>query len=237
MISIIIPVFNEEERLRESLGEICSYLKSKRIDSEVIVVNDGSTDSTGKVLLNLQNELNFKIFTHNQNLGKGAAIKTGINNSLGDKILFTDIDLSVPFEFVKKYIDALTPETDVVIGTRANKDSKVEIRQFWLREMMGGMYTHITNLILQVGVSDFTCGFKLFRKEAALKIFNKQKVKRWSFDAESLYLAKKYHFNIKEIPVLWRHRSGSKVKFPQDLFSSLFSLIGIRVNSILGSYD
>lgn len=237
MISIIIPVYNEQSRVSESLELIVNYLKDHKIESEIIVVNDGSKDGTLDILNDLQKSLDFKIISNPKNLGKGGAIKAGVNNAKGDLILFTDIDLSVPFDFIDKYLNVLTPETDIIIGTRANKESRVEERQFWLREMLGGGFTVLTNIILGVGVSDFTCGFKLFRQKAAVKIFNQQLIQRWAFDAESLFLARKHNFQIKEVPVVWRHRDGSKVRFPQDLIETFFSLIVIRINDLRGRYD
>jgi glycosyltransferase involved in cell wall biosynthesis len=237
MVSIIIPIFNEESRLRENLAEIIGFLKKSDIKSEIVMVNDGSHDKTSLILEEMKDKFDLKIVNHPKNLGKGAAIKTGVNAATGDIVLFTDIDLSVPIEFLDNYLKVLDDQADVVIGTRAHPDSKVEIRQSRTREFMGEMFTLLTNTILQVGVTDFTCGFKMFRKEAALKIFNKQLIKRWSFDAESLFLAKKFHYKIKEVPVVWRHREGSKVKFPQDIIDSLLGLFEIRLNALLGKYD
>lgn len=231
MISIVVPVFNEETRVKNNLELINSYLNRKRIRHEIIVVNDGSTDSTTEILSSLEKNLPFKTISHQKNLGKGAAIKSGVNQAKGELILFTDVDLSVPIEFISTYLRELTKNTDVIIGTRESQKSRVELRQFWLREFMGEMFTILTNLILGVGVSDFTCGFKLFRREAAKKIFNKQIINRWAFDAETLYLAKKYNFLIKEVPVVWRHRSGSKVKFPKDLIETIVDLVRIRLYS------
>ena len=181
--------------------------------------------------------MDLKVFTHKTNSGKGAAIRTGVARAAGEKILFTDIDLSVPIEFLDNFNQAMTDEIDIIIGSREHPDSKIEIKQFWLREMAGYSFTVLTNAILQVGASDFTCGFKLFRREAARKIFAKQLINRWAFDAETLFLAKKYEFVVKEEPVVWRHGEGSKVRFPQDLIDSFFGLLQIRINNFLGKYE
>lgn len=237
MISIIIPVFNEEKRITKNLETVFGFLKTFTEETEVVAVDDGSFDQTPKILSQFKETNSLKIFTHKGNLGKGAAIKTGVNNALGDKMLFTDIDLSVPIEFLDSFNSALVDGIDIVIGSREHPDSKIEIKQFWLRELAGYSFTVLTNAILQVGVSDFTCGFKLFRREAARKIFSKQVIKRWAFDAETLFLAKKYEFEIKEMPVVWRHGEGSKVRFPQDLIDSFFGLFQIRMNDFLGKYE
>lgn len=236
MLSIIIPVFNEENRLEGSLDEISRFIKKLPEKTEILIVNDGSSDLTGKILARLTGRYSLEVINHPKNMGKGAAIKTGIKSAKGDYVLFTDIDLSVPIEFAEQFLEAAHQGADVVIGTRAVEGSKVEVRQFWLRELLGEAFTFLTNLILWVGVSDFTCGFKLFRKEAAQLIFNNQRIGRWAFDAESLFLARRYHFKIKELPVVWRHREGSKVKFPQDLIQTLIDLLKIRYFALTGSY-
>lgn len=237
MISIIIPVFNEENRISESLETIMAFLKNYKEDSEIVVVDDGSWDGTPKILEDFRQKVGLKIVAHKTNLGKGAAIRTGIKGAGGDKILFTDIDLSVPIETLEIFNEALTSEVDVVIGSREHPDSQIEVKQFWLRELAGYTFTVLTNAVLQVGVSDFTCGFKLFRREAARKIFARQLINRWAFDAETMFLARKYQFEIKEMPVNWRHREGSKVQFPQALFDSFFGLLQIRINDFLGKYE
>ena len=237
MISIIIPVFNEEKRITGNLESVFGFVKGFREKTEVVAVDDGSWDQTPKILQQFKESNGLKIFTHKGNLGKGAAIKTGVFNATGDKILFTDIDLSVPIELLDSFSEALTEDVDIVIGSREHPESKIEVKQFWLREFAGYSFTVLTNAILQVGVTDFTCGFKLFRKEAARKIFSKQVINRWAFDAETLFLAKKYQFEIKEMPVTWRHGEGSKVRFPQDLVDSFIGLIQIRLNDLLGKYE
>lgn len=237
MVSIIIPVFNEQTRLEDSIKEIFDFLQNSKIDSEVLIVDDGSSDNTLAILKDLKKKYPIKIIEHAKNAGKGAAVRSGVNNSNGEIILFTDIDLSVPIEFAKVYLDNLTDDVDVIIGTRADPNSRVEIKQFWLREMMGEFFTFLSNSILQVGASDFTCGFKMFRKRAAETIFNRQMINRWAFDAESLFIAKKHHFKIKEIPIVWRHRGGSKVRFPMDMIEAFISLIKIRIYDIQGKYD
>lgn len=237
MISIIIPVFNEESRIPESLETISAFLANFKEESEIIVVDDGSWDATLKILEDFSKRLGLKVLSHKTNLGKGAAIRTGIKSATGDKILFTDIDLSVPIETLESFNEVLTGDTDIVIGSREHPDSQIEIKQFWLRELAGYSFTVLTNAILQVGVSDFTCGFKLFRREAARKIFAHQLINRWAFDAETLFLAKKYQFEIKEMPVVWRHSEGSKVRFPQALVDSFFGLLYIRINDFLGKYE
>lgn len=237
MISIVIPVFNEENRIRKGLDTIFAFLKSFKDQTELVIVDDGSWDQTPKILEEYKKKYKLKVSTLENNQGKGAAIRKGIGISTGERILFTDIDLSVPIEFLKPFNEALTSDVDIVIGSREHPQSESPIKQFWLRELAGYSFTVLTNAVLQVGASDFTCGFKLFRREAAMKIFAKQLVNRWTFDAETLFLAKKYDFKVKEEPVVWTHGEGSKVKFPQDLIESFFALLKIRINDWSGKYE
>lgn len=237
MISIIVPVFNEQNRIKGNLDKILSFAKNYKEPIEIVAVDDGSSDETPKILEDYKIRSGIKVVTHNTNLGKGAAIRTGVNNSTGEKVLFTDIDLSVPIETLDSFSEAMSEDIDIVIGSRENPDSKIETPQSFIRETAGYSFTILTNAVLQVGVSDFTCGFKLFRREAARKIFSHQQIQRWAFDAETMYLAKKYEFKIKEMPVVWRHNEGSKVQFPQALIDSLLGLFQIRLNDFLGKYE
>jgi dolichyl-phosphate beta-glucosyltransferase len=237
MISIIIPVFNEEKRIPKSFEAIANFTKSYSEETEVLLVDDGSWDLTVKTAESFKNKMNLKIVSHKTNMGKGAAIRTGVGAASGEKILFTDIDLSVPITLLDSFNQAFSEDVDIVIGSREHPESKIEVKQFWLREMAGYSFTVLTNAVLQVGATDFTCGFKMFRREAARKIFSKQLIKRWAFDAETLFLAKKYGFEVKEVPVIWKHSEGSKVRFPQDLIDSFFGLLQIRLNDLMGKYE
>lgn len=237
MITILIPVFNEENRIRKGLDEIFAFLKTYKQETEVLIVDDGSWDQTPKILEEYKANFPLKVLSLKNNQGKGAAIRSGIGESAGDRILFTDIDLSVPISFLESFNDAMTSDVDIVIGSREHPQSEIPVKQYWAREMAGYSFTVLTNAILQVGATDFTCGFKLFRREAARKIFAKQLINRWTFDAETLFLAKKYEFTVKEMPVVWKHNEGSKVRFPQDLIESFFGLFKIRINDWAGKYE
>ncbi len=237
MITILIPVFNEQNRLKKGLEEIFSFIKSYSVQTEVLIVDDGSFDQTAQILESYKKKFPLRVLTLKNNQGKGAAIRAGIGESKGDRILFTDIDLSVPISFLEPFNEAMTEDVDIVIGSREHPQSEIPVKQFWLRELAGYSFTVLTNAVLQVGASDFTCGFKLFRREAARKIFAKQLINRWSFDAETLFLAKKYQFTVKEMPVVWQHNEGSKVRFPQDLIESFFALLKIRINDWALKYE
>lgn len=227
-LSVVIPVYNESDRLFR-LKEVIDYLKKQKYSSEVIVVNDGSTDETLIKLKELAKTLSFQIVSYDQNRGKGWAIKKGMAAAVGEYRLFIDVDLSTPLKEIEKILPFLD-KFPVVIGTRKNDQAKVLIHQPKLRENLGKAFTWLSQVILGVGVSDFTCGFKCFSKESADKIFKRMRIERWGFDSEILYLCQKFGYPIKEVAVVWKNDARSKVKFPQDIIRSLSELIQIISN-------
>lgn len=233
-LSIVIPVFNEQKRIK-NLKKVISYLSKQKYKWEVIVVNDGSNDKTIRIINTLKKKLKLKLVSYSENRGKGAAIKEGMLIATGKYRLFLDIDLSTPIEEIYKLIPFLK-KYDIVIGSRKMKGSNILIRQSIAREFLGKMFTRVSQKLLQMKVSDFTCGFKCFSKKAAEEIFAKQTVHRWGFDSEILYIGKTKRYSIKEVPVLWKNDPRTRVKFPQDIVHSLTELFKIRLNSYRGLY-
>lgn len=234
-LSVIIPVYNEQERLKK-IRNIYKYLNQQHFSNEIIIINDGSNDDTLKKLGELSEKFRFKLLSYVKNKGKGFAIKTGVLSAKGQYLLFTDIDQSTPMEEFKKFIPFLR-ENFVLIGSRKTKGSTLQKRQGLLRENLGKGFTLISQITLNLYLSDFTCGFKCLPQQAAKKIFSKQKIERWSFDSEILFLAKKYGYKIKEIPVKWSNDPRTKVRFPQDMVKSLLDLGKIRYNYLKKYYD
>jgi dolichyl-phosphate beta-glucosyltransferase len=230
-LSVVIPVYNETARLY-NLVAVVEYLKKQKYSFELLVVNDGSTDRTLANLKRLAGKHGFKIVTYRNNRGKGWAIKQGMLLAQGSQRIFMDVDLSTPIDQLEKFIPVLGKQ-DVIIGTRKNNRAKVLVRQPLVREYMGKGFTWLSQQLLQVPVSDFTCGFKCFSAPAAEKIFTQMKVERWGFDPEILYLAQKYKFRIKEVPVVWTNDSQTKVRFPQDIINSFGELLAVLVNDKL----
>lgn len=224
--SIIVPAYNESSRLFH-LESIAGYLKSLKQSSELIVVNDGSRDDTLTKLEKLSQKLNFKLISYPVNHGKGYAIKQGMLAAKGEYALFLDIDLSTPINQIEKIVPLLTPNR-VLIGTRKTKGAVVAVHQPFIRETLGKGFTLLSQIFTQVWVSDFTCGFKCFPIKAAHQIFKASRIYRWGFDSEIIYLAHKYQYQIKEVPVTWTNDTQTKVKFPQDLINSLMELLRIR---------
>jgi len=233
-VSLIIPLFNEEERVH-NLNTLWDYIKNKKYIKELIVVNDGSTDRTKSLLAVFQKRTKCRMISYRKNRGKGYAIRKGILSARGTHTVFMDVDLSTPPTMLGE-LRKVIRNTDIIVGTRKNRKAVLLQRQSKIRELMGSFFTSISQKIVGVDVSDFTCGFKCFTKKAAKNIFIKQRINRWAFDAESLFLAKKYGFSISEFPVEWRDIKGTKVRFPQDAIQSFIDLIQIRINDVLEKY-
>ena len=234
-LSVVIPVFNESKRIH-NLIEISNYIKSKKFLSEIIVVNDGSKDDTLKKINQLKNIHNLKIVSYVKNMGKGYAIKKGISEAAGKCILFCDVDLSTPIQELDHFLPFIN-SYDIVMATRRIKDSKLIARQSTLREILGRAFTFLSQIILNLQISDFTCGFKLFSQNAANEIFPLLTIDRWGFDSELLFVAKKKGFRIREVGVKWQNNPLTKVKFPNDIFISLSELIKIRINNFRAAYE
>lgn len=234
-LSIIIPLFNEQERL-EKLTKVYKFLNQQKFRYEVILINDGSIDNTLRMLNKLSKKIKFTLITYEKNRGKGFAIKTGMLAAKGRYLLFTDIDLSTPVEEFIKFLPFLKKK-NIVIGSRKKTGSNLQKRQGFVRENLGKGFTCLSQIILNLHLSDFTCGFKCLPQEAAKKIFSRQKIERWGFDSEILFLAKKLGYRIIEIPVKWSNDSKTKVKFPQDIIRSLIDLCTIRYNLFKKVYD
>ncbi len=224
-LSVIVPVYNEVGRLG-GLATIIEYLKKQAWRSELIAVNDGSTDATAR-RVKLQCGKKVQIISYPVNRGKGYAVRRGMLAAQGKYRLFVDVDLSTPIETVGQALK-LIQKSDVVIGSRRASGAQILVHQSWLREALGRMFTKLSQIVLDVPVSDFTCGFKLFSKEAAQEIFSRSSIRRWGFDSEILFIAKRLGYQIREIPVVWTNDLRTRVKFPQDLIQSLVDLVKIR---------
>lgn len=236
LISFVIPLFNEEKRVSKAVESLNRYLSQKDFDSEVLFVNDGSTDRTVEAIKSLKPEFNFKILSYTPNMGKGYAVKAGMRSAKGSYRLITDVDMSTPISEFDKFLPELSKDL-VLIGTRKGSNSKVLIRQPFFRQKMGEMYTLLSNILITFGISDFTCGFKCFPQEATQKVFSKALIKRWSYDPEILFLTRKFNYKIQEIAVEWSDDPRTRVKLLTDSLSSLVDLFRIRINDFIGKYN
>ncbi|MFH0773112.1 MAG: glycosyltransferase [bacterium] len=233
-LSLLIPVYNEKDRIH-NLNILWRFIKSKKYIKKLIIIDDGSTDNTKSFLLEFQKKSKCTIISYRKNKGKGWAIKKGVEVATGTHVVFMDADLSTPPKMLG-ILNNFIQKKDIIIGTRKNSKATLLHKQPKIRENMGNFFTLLSQTILSVHVSDFTCGFKCFSLKAAKKIFKKQHITRWAFDSESLFLAKKYGYSIEEIPVEWSDVRGTKVQFPQDAISSFIDLLKIRIYDLLGKY-
>lgn len=237
-LSIVIPCYDEENRLNSGFAHYYSYLQKQKYLWELIFVNDGSKDKTLALLQKLKNgKSNIKITSFNINRGKGYAIAQGIKSAKGKYVLFCDLDHSVPIETIESFFKSFQKGFEVVIGSRRVKGAKILVHQPLIRETLGRGFTLLVNLLIFWGITDATCGFKAFKKEVAKKIFQKIKLYDWVFDAEMLFLCKKYNIKIAQLPVAWSDDRGSKVKLKMDIINSLFGLFKIRINDLFGKYE
>ena len=235
-LSLIIPLYNEENRLSKSLTKISQYFSKQKYAYEVIFVNDGSKYATLELIEKLvKNKPEFKLISNSANWGKGNAIKKGMLQAKGKYVIFTDIDLSTPLEELPKLITKLE-NCNVAVGVRRHKQSQVLKHQSFIREFLGQCFTIMTKMLVGKDIIDATCGFKGFRKTVKDKIFNQMKVNRWAFDAEILYLAKKYHYKIGQVPVIWKNDTGTKVNMIRDGVGAFVDLIRIKMWDVIGEY-
>lgn len=227
-LSVVIPTYNEEKRLPRSLETVMDFLKRQSYASEIIVSDDGSQDRTLALAEALLKDFPHQVLRVPQNRGKGHAVRRGMLAATGDYILFTDADLSTPIEEVSRFLKLLEGDQDVVIGSRALPDSKIEIHQNFLRETMGKVFNLIAQGWAFKGIHDSQCGFKCFRRETAHKLFGLQKLDGFSFDVEIVYLAQKLGFRLLEVPVIWRNSDQSRVRVLWDPLKMLGDVLRIR---------
>jgi dolichyl-phosphate beta-glucosyltransferase len=230
-VSVVIPVFNEADDLVRSLTEISAYFSSQQYPYELIVVNDGSTDATLDLLTQFSHSHpDTRVVSYAQNRGKGYAVKAGMLAARGEYRFFFDIDLAVPLSTVEPFFaDISSGAYDAVIGTRKTRGAIIVRHQPWYREVLGKGFSRLTNAVLGTSYSDITCGFKCFTRPAAEKIFSQQAVYRWSFDAEILFLTKRFGYRVREIPVTWKDNPDTRVRVLRDVFRSFWELLRIRM--------
>ncbi len=236
-LSLVIPAFNEDRRIGQSLERILSFFRAQSYPFEIIVVDDGSTDRTVEVVRGFAaSDPRLRVEPQPQNRGKGEAIRKGMLLAGGKYLFFSDADLSVPIEAVPDFLSRLEAGYDVAVGSRRIAGAVIEVHQPIHRELMGKVFTRLSNLILGLKLKDFTCGFKAFRRDAARELFSRQRLGGWSFDSEILYLAKSKGYRIAEVPVVWRNDEATKVRLGRDVVRSFVDLWNIRINHALGKY-
>ena len=235
-ISIVIPSYNEELRLPVTLERIAGYLSRLGGETEILVVDDGSKDRTAEVAESFRKMVpNLRVISKGVNRGKGFSVRHGMLEARGRAVLFTDADLSAPIEEASKLLEALKTY-DVAIGSRALDRSLITVHESRFREFAGIVFNTIVRLILRLPFVDTQCGFKAFRRERCQILFEQQRIERFGFDPELLYLARHHGLRTVEIPVRWGHSPATKVNMLRDSIQMFFDIFTIRWNSLLGRY-
>jgi dolichyl-phosphate beta-glucosyltransferase len=237
-LSVVIPAYNEELRLPGTLSQSIEYLKRQSYSSEIIVFNDGSTDDTERIAREqFSASVPVKLLSHSDraNHGKGASVKRGILEARGAYRLFMDADNSTPLDQVDRFWPLFSQGYDVVIGSRALKDSVIGVRQARYKEIAGKLGNWVIRMFAVPEIRDTQAGFKMFAGKEAEMIFSRQTIDRWGFDIELLTIARSLGFRIREVPITWINASGSKVTM-RSYLEVLCEVWRIRQNLRAGLY-
>jgi dolichyl-phosphate beta-glucosyltransferase len=230
--SLVIPAFNEAARIGQNLRDALAYLQGASAESELIVVNDGSTDATSDIVREVfaaPGPISTRLIEHSPNRGKGAAVRDGLLAATKQIGLFSDADFSTPIDETPKLIEPIAAgELDVAFGSRALDRGLIGHRQPWRREQGGRVFNLIVRLATGLPFWDTQCGFKAFRLEVVRPILERAETEGFGFDVELLYLARKENLRMREIPVRWNHYDGSKVDFARDSVRMLREIAALR---------
>jgi dolichyl-phosphate beta-glucosyltransferase len=233
---VVVPAYNEQGRIEDSLVKIRDYMEGVGLGFEIIVVDDGSRDRTSEMVAELaRGDARIQLVQNRKNLGKGAAVRNGVRSSAGDVVLFSDADLSTPIEEFESLLPWLQSH-GLVIASRSLPDSEVLVHQPFYREMMGRIYNLLVRILVVRGLIDTQCGFKLMSRRAADDIFRRQRIDSFSFDVEMILIARKLGYAVKEVPVRWINSRASKVHPVVDSIQMLLDLIRIKFYDISGLY-
>ncbi|MCW5943232.1 MAG: glycosyltransferase family 2 protein [Fimbriimonadaceae bacterium] len=228
-LAVIIPAYNEEARIGPTLRRIDEYLTAQPYPWRVTVVSDGSADGTNRIVeAYADGRPNFALDAYTPNRGKGHAVRRGMLALEADYLLFSDADLAAPIEEIEKLWPSVESGAAIAIGSRPLRESRLEIRQPWYREMLGRAFNKAVQMLAVRGIQDTQCGFKLFRRDVARDVFSRCKLDGFGFDFESLMIAKDLGYSIAEVPIRWSHQEGSKVVLMRDGPRMLRELVRLR---------
>src|SRR5436190_19845229 len=233
--SVVIPCFNEAARIGATIRATMGYLHKNSPESELIVVNDGSTDATATIARGIFSDakITTRLLENFPNRGKGAAVRSGLLAAQKPIALFSDADLSTPLEETPKIIEPIADgNIDIAVGSRALDRSLIGQHQPWRREQAGRIFNLLVRLVTGLPFWDTQCGFKAFRLDVCRPIFEAARIDGFAFDVELLYLAHRAGLRIREIPVRWNHSAGSKVRFFQDSLRMLGEVIVLRSRAL-----
>ena len=238
LYSFIIPAYNESGRIRPTLDEILRYTAEQKWDCEILVVDDGSRDDTPDVIREYADRHSqIQLLQNPGNRGKGYSVRNGMRHARGDICLFTDADLSSPISEAPKLFEAIREGADVAIGSRWLRAELQTERQPLYRQAFGRIFNLVLRVFLGLRFRDTQCGFKAFRREAAQRIFPLQKIERWGFDPEILYVARRMGLRVAEVPVVWAHSEGTRLHPFRDGIRMFIDVLHVRWNAFNGAYS
>lgn len=236
--SIVIPAYNESARIGKTLEHVLECVHRRGWHAEVLVVNDGSRDDTAAIVQEFAaNDPIVRLIENPGNRGKGFSVRNGILSATGDIVMFTDADLSSPIEEAERLFASIHDGVDIAIGSRWLERKRQTIQQPLYRQFFGRCFNAVTRLIMGLPFADTQCGFKAFKRQAAQTIFQLQRIERWGFDPEILFIAIKRGYSIREVPVTWGHDERSRISYLKDGIKMLEDIAFIRWNAITGVYS
>jgi glycosyltransferase involved in cell wall biosynthesis len=236
--SIVIPAYNESARLGTTLEKVLAYVHAQQWDAEVIVVNDGSRDNTAEIVRSFAaKDSALRLIENPGNHGKGYSVRNGMLHAKGSIVLFSDADLSSPIEEAPKLFQSLATGADIAIGSRWLRAETQTQRQPFHRQVMGRIFNLLLRITLGLNFADTQCGFKAFKRKAVDAIFPLQKIERWGFDPEILFLARKFGFTVQEVAVAWGHSGGTRIHPLVDGSRMFLEMLRIRWYSLTGKYE
>ncbi|AXC11085.1 Polymyxin resistance protein ArnC, glycosyl transferase [Acidisarcina polymorpha] len=237
-LSIIIPAYNERARIGPALEQVLACIQQKKWPAEVIVVNDGSKDGTADIVRAIASKNSIiRMIENPSNCGKGYSVRNGMLHAAGDILMFTDADLSAPIEEAERLFAAIRDGADIAIGSRWLDRGRQTKHQPFYRQMFGRCFNAVTRFVMGLPFADTQCGFKAFRRDVAYTVFQLQRIERWGFDPELLFIAIKRGYSIREVPVTWGHDERSRLSYLKDGLKMLEELVYIRWNAMTGVYS
>ena len=235
--SIVIPAYNESARILATLQAVVSCIRQRGWDAEVLVVNDGSTDTTARLVQEFARiNAEVRLLENPGNRGKGYSVRSGSLQALGSVVMFTDADMSAPIEEAEQLFAAIERGADIAIGSRWLEKGRQMHRQPLYRQFFGRCFNAVTRGVMGLNFADTQCGFKAFTRDAAQTVFPLQTIERWGFDPEILFIALKRGFKVVEVPVSWAHDERTRMSYLRDGIKMLEEIATIRWNALRGRY-
>ncbi|MFC1651678.1 dolichyl-phosphate beta-glucosyltransferase [Patescibacteria group bacterium] len=236
-LTVIIPAYNEEAVINDTLVDIYEFLLKQKYSSEIIVVNDGSTDKTAEIVkAKMQVMDNLRLVENDKNRGKGYTVAHGAKEAQGKFVLFTDADNATKIDEINRFFPYFKQGYHIVIGSRSVDESNIKVKQSLLRRTLGKGGNLLIQTLVLPGIKDTQCGFKCFTNEAAKATFPKQVLSGWVFDMETLAIGRQLGFKIKEVGITWTDVSKTKMSFLKVYLKSVLDLLKVRWNLTTGKY-